>query len=664
MPKIDRQAAVFVSDTLADDTQDEMSDRDSHMDGHGRLIADDARSREHKVHRAVHSGLLELRRNMCTEMVRLEALLGSCMCGAEVPFGIDRPGCHGTGTTIHSHSKGSSWAARGADPRNTCFSEDSTIAAVHHVPGESCLPAGVGMQDNRQSDTFVEHPPSTPTAPQHRKNVAAEIRQEYKGLRRSSLRTSRSFIRTRLAAGLEEDLTQLQKITRSHFFEMFFCAMIVSNSVLMAVHVQYNTDHVGAMSEPLALKCAAHFYNVVFLLELCFRLAAEGCRGFYCNRNNIAWAALDTVVVAVSILHLAVDLYAALGSLAEGDNHFTAGNMRMLRMMRMAKILRTIRAFKVLRFMSALQTLLFSIFVTLKSLAWASVLMAVVIYVFAITFAQCAADGLAELEADGLPLEGQPLSYYWGSLSAAMITLFQTMSNGLDWRPAYEALADTSWMCGAMFNLFVGFAYFVLLNVITGVFCNSAIESARKNPELIVSNRRNYIRNLQNLFQAVDADNSGTITMSEFEMLLTNDMANAHFQAMELNVSDAWTLFKLIDQDGSGTISISEFLTGCEALKGGARTLDVASVSYEAKIANEKLLSHIGRVESILMGLYPEEKRPALFEVAVSHDRELHRSPANAAHISKNLPGEDPCLATAAPHTIAVASAARADRQA
>lgn len=613
MPRWAEHSAVTISDTFSDDMQDDMSDRVSHTDGRGRLNGDDATSRDHNIHLAVLSGMLELRRNICTEMVKLELLLGTCVCGAQVPSEMDGIGS----ATIHFHSQGSSWAARGADQRSMCSSEDSTIAAVHRALDAETADRGwraedaqeEGKQEVFKSESFVEHSNSNSAKSNSWKNLQATLRTGSRELHR---------IDTRLTSGFHEELTRLQKFTRSSHFEMFFFVMIMTNAVLMAVHVEYNTNHVGATTEPLGLKCATHFYNIVFLLELVLRLAAEGCRGFYCKKSNLAWAVLDTMVVAVSVVHLASDVYAAVDSLAAENNHLAATNLRVLRIVRMAKIIRTIRAFKLIRFMSALQTLLFSILVTLKALAWASVLMFVVIYVFALTFAQCSADGLAELKADGLPLGDHPLTYYWGSLRGCMLTLFQAMSNGLDWRPAYEALAETSLLCGVMFNVFVGFAYFVLLNVITGVFCNSAIESARKNPELIahslMSNRRNYLRNLAKLFDVIDADNSGTITMSEFEELLQSDMAHAHFQALELNVSDAWTLFKLIDRDGSGAISISEFLTGCEALKGGARTIDIASISYETKAAHKKLFARIGRMESILMGLYPEAWRPALPE--------------------------------------------------
>lgn len=398
--------------------------------------------------------------------------------------------------------------------------------------------------------------------------------------------------------------TCLQKLTRSKCFEIFFALMIVSNSVVLAVELEFQARNLGN-AHTWADFLLTYVYNAIFLLELLLRVSAEGFCGFYCRAGNAGWAILDTVVACISVVELFSSSVVAMGShenVNEERSENLGGliNMRIVRMIRVARMLRTFRAFRLFRFMGHLQTLLFSIFATLKSLAWATVLMFVIIYVFGVTFTQCAIDGRLNGADDN---ELVLLDVYWGSLDRSMGTLFQAISNGVSWRPAYELLNNISYLCGWLFLLFVIFAYFVLLNVVTGVFCNSAIESAQKNPELIVNHlaqtKKRHMTALSKLFHDMDNDNTGNITIVEFEALLQDDMANAQFQALELNIGDAWTLFKLIDDDGSGTVSIDEFLNGCEALKGGARSIDVAASRYENRLTSKKLIESMLRMEKM-----------------------------------------------------------------
>merc|ERR1712232_349517 len=113
-----------------------------------------------------------------------------------------------------------------------------------------------------------------------------------------------------------------------------------------------------------------------------------------------------------------------------------------------------------------------------------------------------------------------------------------------------------------------------VLNVITGVFCQSAMESAQRDPELLANsllrNRNAQEAQMTALFERIDTDDSGEITISELEALLSDSMVQAHFQALNLKPGDAWTLFKLLDTDQSNKIDLEEFVLGCLQLQGSA----------------------------------------------------------------------------------------------
>eukprot|EP00411_Alexandrium_monilatum_P090932 CAMPEP_0175752088 /NCGR_PEP_ID=MMETSP0097-20121207/61577_1 /TAXON_ID=311494 /ORGANISM="Alexandrium monilatum, Strain CCMP3105" /LENGTH=232 /DNA_ID=CAMNT_0017060847 /DNA_START=29 /DNA_END=723 /DNA_ORIENTATION=+ len=203
-------------------------------------------------------------------------------------------------------------------------------------------------------------------------------------------------------------------------------------------------------------------------------------------------------------------------------------------------------------------------------------------------------------EAEPLPAD---LDTFWKSLDASMFTLFQSISGGLSWQEAVVPLQEVSLVLAWIFTVYIAFTYFAVLNVVTGVFCNSAIESAQQTPEVIgqrlMANRKVYVDNLEKLFKQVDEDNNVVITFSEFEKIISNPENRAFLSALEIEAGDAWMLFKLIDSDKDGIIQKDEFIHGCLQLKGMARGVELASLSSEVLRLERKLRRYMGKLSEM-----------------------------------------------------------------
>lgn len=350
-----------------------------------------------------------------------------------------------------------------------------------------------------------------------------------------------------------------------------------------------------------------HVYNLCFMLEWSLHIAAFGLVGFFCGSGSTSWAILDTVVV----IFAAVETLSYVLLLETGNQSFS--NIRFLRMIRTAKVLRAFRALKLVRFLVTLQTLLFSILVTLKALVWAAFLMVITIWVFAVALTECS------MESEGWETDG-PVRYHWGSLAGSMATLFQTIANGISWRDASEIMFEQSIVGGWMYYFYIVFTYFVMLNLVTGVFCNSAIEAAKKNPAIaayhLMQTRKAYLDNCRKLFSVIRHEESDRITLEDLEELFTNDMAHAHFQALGVDFIDAGTLFGLLDADDDGSISIEEFAEGCEALRGGARGVDVATLLRETRMNSDVFFNELQQIKRAvgIVG-YEDPEPPSLGRV-------------------------------------------------
>mmetsp|Transcript_93909 Transcript_93909/g.205617 ORF Transcript_93909/g.205617 Transcript_93909/m.205617 type:complete len:732 (-) Transcript_93909:67-2262(-) len=384
--------------------------------------------------------------------------------------------------------------------------------------------------------------------------------------------------------------SRLQVFMESSAFELTMGLLILANSLLMGVELQYRTAHL-LQKAPLAFVVGTHGFTAIFLTELLLRIKVFGHRRLFCGLG-MTWAWLDLVVVVSALMELGSDIMEWTG--AAGDDQGVAG-VTQIRMARITRVVRLVRAFRVqriIRFVTPLRALVVSIMATLKSLAWAMALLSILIYIVALIISEGCLHWYLEHAGQDLLTEGDLLEY-WISIDRAMFTLFQSFTNGISWRGAAVSLEKVSPQLLWLLTLFIAFVAFALLNAMTGVFCNSAIETAQQNPDFVASSvisaRKAYADNLRALFKTVDEDQSGLITLTELERLLTNERMRAHLTALEIDVSDAWTLFRLLDTNRSGSIEVEEFLQGCEHLKGHAKGIDLATLNFEIRNLGKQL---------------------------------------------------------------------------
>ena len=113
----------------------------------------------------------------------------------------------------------------------------------------------------------------------------------------------------------------------------------------------------------------------------------------------------------------------------------------------------------------------------------------------------------------------------------------------------------------------MAFNFFALLNVATGIVCQSAVESALLDDDLVVKEqiRRKsmYITRLEALFDALDIHKDGHITLRELEECVHNEWFKAYFDSIDISVDEAFTLFKLLDTKNVKELDPDTFVTGC-----------------------------------------------------------------------------------------------------
>merc|ERR1712176_544587 len=71
----------------------------------------------------------------------------------------------------------------------------------------------------------------------------------------------------------------------------------------------------------------------------------------------------------------------------------------------------------------------------------------------------------------------------------------------------------------------------------------------------------------------------------------------AYFAIMGLDICDVWDLFRLLDQDQSAELDLDEFVSGFMRLRGQAKSIDLARLSYENKQMRARLASFMDQME-------------------------------------------------------------------
>merc|ERR1712176_498889 len=218
-----------------------------------------------------------------------------------------------------------------------------------------------------------------------------------------------------------------------------------------------------------------------------------------------------------------------------------------LRVVRVLRLIRVVRLMRILRLISELRTIVTSLAGSFKSFIWTVVLLLLLIYTVGIFFTQLVTDHRVSL---GDAHEPEFLAEYFGSLTDTTLVLYQSILGGISWRAvAHPLMNEIGWGLGIVFSTYVTFCVLAIMNVVTGVFVESALNSARHDRDIYMVN------SVRSLFIRAKIDMTGNLTWDEFESLLNSPEMEEYFKTIDVDISEAHGIFELLDIDGSGTLT-------------------------------------------------------------------------------------------------------------
>lgn len=146
-----------------------------------------------------------------------------------------------------------------------------------------------------------------------------------------------------------------------------------------------------------------------------------------------------------------------------------------------------------------------------------------------------------------------------------------------------EPVKRISWTYQAVFTFYVLFVIVGVLNVLTGVFLESASDVRDRDltVQAEIEKLDNFVEDMVSLYAEFHPNHNNEISYEMFQSYLQQEKVEAYLSSHKLETTHARLLFRMLDGDSTGTISVHEFVIGMLRLKGGAKTSDSRVILHE-----------------------------------------------------------------------------------
>lgn len=374
----------------------------------------------------------------------------------------------------------------------------------------------------------------------------------------------------------------IEEVLSGNTFQTLIAGVIVANAVVIGLE----TDCPGVKWWPLL----ENSFLVIFTVELLLRMFVQGLT-FWRSKTEFGWNMFDLVVVFFGL----VDFWIAQQQ-KDGEKKKT-GKYMVLRVFRLLRILRIFRLFRMLK---QLYILASGFVEATTAIFWVSFLTAICLYICAIMLTRLLGhpaeaalrkgSGSGEDETSNLFLLA-----HFGDIKASMFTLFELMAH-----PNIEeyqvVIANDPYM-KVFFVLFVIFCSFAMLSLLTGVISETMIEKSQMRKEemkVIQEQKRNlFLEQLRAVFQAADADRSGSLSKSEFRSCVSQIIGVLEEEGVAITEEELQSVFDMIDFDGSGSIEVDEFLSGMQQITKELRAADIMEIQYSIRKVTSDVLTKV-----------------------------------------------------------------------
>lgn len=314
-------------------------------------------------------------------------------------------------------------------------------------------------------------------------------------------------------------------------------------------------------------------FLLLFILELVVRTLAASASSELMH-SDLLYLLVDASVVFVSALHVVFTLCG-----------ITSGFIANLRLLKTVRLYGLCHALKHVRLFAKLTRMISALAHSGEDLFWGSLLLSVISSVFSTFFLQLLTDYVTEATAHDDVVE--QLRPYFSSMSSSILTSVMCVTGGVSWWEVEQHFLEVSWFLGGLLVVFVLVMFVAVLNVVTGIFVTDSVQRADADRDVAIAlrtaRRHELHAELISIFNDIDADKSGEMTVEELHTMWTNDKVQMLLSSVGIEAVDCEKFFHALDVDGSGRVSIDEFILGVNTIAGQSRQMDLILFQGEMK---------------------------------------------------------------------------------
>ena len=334
-----------------------------------------------------------------------------------------------------------------------------------------------------------------------------------------------------------------ESIATFSFIQSDLCGKFMATCIIVFVLVvgHHDTDRLPNWGSELV-----HFILAISLIEIAMHICNHYQGAPYKKPEDRTILFLDTIAVLVSCCEIWIFPVVLGPSL-----HFS----------RMVWLIRFLR---VISMIPSLRELTLGVLDALQGLFW--VLMFLFIFVYALAVVLTRMIGHHERSSDPDVQEVQDM---FANVGNSMFYLFQLTSQ---WSlvPLFPLLKASPATCVG-FTLFYIYSGWVIVAVMTGTVSFTMISfKARmvQEDELREEEKRVFVKQvLEDIFLALDEDGNGELSYEEFQALLrSKEVLLLLSDNTDIKIQDLEDMWQWIDTDKSGSVTIVEFFEGFEML--------------------------------------------------------------------------------------------------
>lgn len=391
----------------------------------------------------------------------------------------------------------------------------------------------------------------------------------------------------------------------SRWFQMLSVTVILVNSVSIALSADYEIQNLG-QEATLVQQNVELALTLFYVVELFLKLMVNRLY-FFVNEDSL-WNCFDFVLVMFSIVEYAVKIHLEVtGTDAGGGGGMNVGFLRMFRLCKIAKVL---RVFRTLRFFTELRLMMDCVLGSFINVFWCLAMIVFVLYVFSLLIVQ----GLTEYlltEVDNLT-EAYKDQYvrFFGSVSNAVITLFQATTAGIDWSEAFVVLRVAGVFPSICFLTYVIIFTISVWNIVTSTFVEKAMKLAQPDLESMIHEKNikdaKDAGDLARLFLPFTSKNDEGDDVISFEQIRAaadQPRFRQDLTVRGVDIKNVEIFFKMLSAVNEGGVKLQTLVSACVRMKGVATSIDLQSVSFEIQMISSVMEQKFKEQDSYLFSI-------------------------------------------------------------